>query len=277
MRLVGEDVLGKRNFSLLNFFGFSSINIFLFLPGIIFYCIFCMMLYMEHSTDGFIVFHSDHMAMRQKTLARAEDQKNVHLFPMVHIGQSDFYKKITESFPTNSVVLTEGVTDEKNHLKTKLTYKNIASSLGLKEQAEVFSLKNYYTERADLDIDDFAPETILVLEEMAILHSKPLSISRLILFISKMEKSPQLSENLWYDLLTKRNNHLLNRIDESFEKFDAVVVPWGAMHMPGVSEELQNKNFKITSQQEYPVWYYRALWNRLTRAKSTPDKDSNPS
>jgi len=57
---------------------------------------------------------------------------------MAHIGEADFYRKVSQSFPSNSIILMEGVTDRKSLITNEASYKRAAKSLGLVEQEEEF-------------------------------------------------------------------------------------------------------------------------------------------
>ena len=64
------------------------------------------------------------------------DGKTILLVPMAHIGEADFYQTLSQSFPTNSIVLMEGVSDDQNLLTNNISYKRMAANLGLSRTAE---------------------------------------------------------------------------------------------------------------------------------------------
>ena len=51
------------------------------------------------------------------------------------------------------------------------------------------------------------------------------------------------------ELIEARNAHLLTRISESLERYDRVVVPWGAAHMPGLETALREDGFTLLSRK----------------------------
>jgi hypothetical protein len=114
--VVGVEQLGKKFFSWLNLSGFVLVNAFVLLPGVVLYLAFCAALALDHFTGSFLALHSDSLSMQARKYVR-NDGKTIHLIPMMHIGESNFYDQISKSFPTNSVILMEGVTDSKNLLK----------------------------------------------------------------------------------------------------------------------------------------------------------------
>ena len=76
-----------------------------------------------------------------------------------------------------------------------------------------------------------------------------------------MQKSqnPALTEGLWEDLLTLRNNHLIKELQTELARTKTVVLPWGAAHMPGLSREIQALGFRPTQSQEYSVVRFQTL------------------
>ena len=63
--------------------------------------------------------------------------------------------------------------------------------------------------------------------------------------------SPQLEKQLMEDILTKRNQHLLEVIQERLLTSDNIVVPWGAAHMPGISSGIEKLGFRVIEKNEY--------------------------
>jgi hypothetical protein len=125
--LVGESLLGSRGFSWLNLSGFMLVNVFLLLPAVVVYLAVCAALAVDHFSEGFMALRPGGFTVQARKYVR-NDGKSIQLVPMAHIGEADFYRKLSQSFPTNSVVLMEGVTDHSNLLTNKITYKRMARS-----------------------------------------------------------------------------------------------------------------------------------------------------
>src|ERR1035441_1907555 len=89
-----------------------------------------------------------------------KDGKTIRLVPMAHVGEADFYQKLSRSFPTNSIILMEGVTDRRNLLTNELSYKRMATSLGVTEQGEEFNPTQGEMVWADVDVEQFTTNTI---------------------------------------------------------------------------------------------------------------------
>ena len=136
--LLPPDRLGRLRFSWLNLLGFSLANIFVLLPVALIYLFICTAGLVSHFTDGFMTLHPSGFTVQVRQYARA-DGKTIQLFPMSHVAEGDFYQEISQTFPTNSLILMEGVTDEKQLLKHKINYQKMASALGLSEQHEKFA------------------------------------------------------------------------------------------------------------------------------------------
>ncbi len=259
--LFREDQLGERTFGWLNSAGFVAVNLIVLLPGILCYLAFCSSLAVEHFSGGFLALRKDSLVMRAVKYVR-DDGKTIQLIPMMHIGEPDFYKQITSSFPTNSVILMEGVTDRKNLLQDKLSYGRAAKSLGLAEQKEEFTPVRGRPRMADVDIEQFSARSIEVLKLMTRFHAEGLTLDVLLKLVEK-SKDPSLTGEIWEDLLDKRNAHLLKEIEAELRKSDIIVVPWGAAHMRGIAEGIQISGFRPSDKEEFKILKFQTIWNGL--------------
>ncbi len=260
--IIPDERVGSRAFSLLNLIGFCLANILVLAPCCLAYLAWCGSLAADHFSAGFLALRSDRMAVRAKQYVR-NDGKTIHLIPMMHIGEADFYQQIVKSFPTNSVILLEGVTDRKNLLKHELTYKRVAASLGLSEQKEEFEPTRGRPRPADVDVEQFSEKSIAFLNLTTLLYSRGLT-AEVILKMIQQSSDPLLAKHLMEDLLTRRNEHLLNEIQAELLLSDQIVVPWGAAHMRGVSEGIQKSGFRETTTQEYNILHYRTILKDLS-------------
>src|SRR3954468_21487829 len=126
--LVKENHLGRRGFSWLNLLGFGFVNVFVLLPLVACYLFFCASLAVHHFGEGFIELRPSGIFVQVRKYVR-NDGRTVELVPMSHIGEPAFYRSLSASFPTNALILMEGVTDEQNLLTNKISYQRIAKSL----------------------------------------------------------------------------------------------------------------------------------------------------
>ena len=46
-----------------------------------------------------------------------------------------------------------------------------------------------------------------------------------------------------------------------------IVVPWGAIHMRGIAEEIQKSGFHLADTQEHQIVHFRPVWNRMFHTK----------
>jgi hypothetical protein len=253
--LLPEGLLGSKRFSWQNLLGFSAVNLFVLLPGVIVYLALCAVLAVDHFSEGFVALRPAGFTVQVRHYVR-KDGKSILLVPMSHIGEPEFYHSLAQSFPTNSTILMEGVTDDKNLLTNRITYKRMASSLGLSQQVREFKPSPVQMVHADIDVDQFTPDTIGFLNLVMLLHSKGLNLES-VLRLMQYPEPPGFERKLFADLLTKRNNHLLQEIHEWLPQSDTLVVPWGAAHMPGLAREIQKSGFHLDSTREFVAIRFR--------------------
>ena len=56
-----------------------------------------------------------------------------------------------------------------------------------------------------------------------------------------------------YDLIDLRNAHLLAELETSLDERDVVVVPWGALHLPGIEQGVQELGFALNAETDRRV------------------------
>lgn len=258
--LVSVDKLGARRFSLRNLFVFVLVNVFVLLPAVIVYVFLCTALAVDHFSEGFMALRPNGFTVQVRKYVR-NDGKTIELFPMSHVADARFYQKVSQTFPTNSIILMEGVTDDKNLLTNKISYQRMAKSLGLAEQHEKFVPSRGEMVQADVDVDQFSPDTIDLLNLVMLVHAKGLNPG-IVQKVLQYSPSPHLEEQLIDDLLRKRNQHLLEEIQSHLPQSDNIMVPWGVAHMPGIAKEIQKSGFRLDETQEYFVIRFRGIGNQ---------------
>jgi hypothetical protein len=249
--MVRTDRLGTRIFSGANLGVFLAANLLVAPLLVAVYLAVCAASAVEHFSGGFLKLRAGGITVQAREYARA-DGKTVLLVPMIHIGDAGFYEQVSQSFPTNSIILMEGVTDTHNLLTNRLSYRRAATSLGLSEQQDAFRPTRGKLVRADVDISEFSPTTIGLLNFAMLIHSKGFT-AKSILEAAEHPTPPDLEEILVDDLLNRRNQHLLNEINARLPKWDKIVIPWGAAHIPGIAEELQKLGFVAVDSRDYRV------------------------
>jgi hypothetical protein len=249
--LVSEQRLNPRGFSWMNLVGFVVANVCVLLPVIIFYLFVCASLAVGHFSEGFVALHPSGLSVQARKYVR-NDGKSVFLYPMAHIADRNFYKTISHSFPSNSIVLMEGVSDSEHLLTNHITYKRMAATLGLSEQQKEFRPSEETVERADVDVKEFTPNTIGFLNLVMRIHSQGLNAGTLMELMT-LSPPPGFEKELFDDLLHKRNRHLLNEMKARLPDTESIVVPWGAAHMPEIAKEIQKDGFQLADAREYTV------------------------
>lgn len=244
--LVPTARLTDKPFSWAHFAGMILTGLMVIIPALALYTFCSAKFAVTHFSAGFVNLSMAGLSMEVRDYIR-EDGKKITLVPMSHIGESSFYESLAVSFPHDSIVLMEGVSDRKKVVKTVSNYSKMAQSLGLVEQQEVFKPQGEIV-AADIDISDFSSETLEMLKSVMLLHSKGVTPETMPILMKPA--SPGL-EKLMEDILDKRNEHLLKVLYERLPDSNHFIVPWGAAHMPGISVDIEKAGFRIASRRPY--------------------------
>ncbi|HOX56155.1 MAG TPA: hypothetical protein P5205_04675 [Candidatus Paceibacterota bacterium] len=253
--LVAFGWLGARRFGWFNLSAFLLLNIFVLLPAVVAYLAVCTALSVAHFSEGFLTLRPGGLTVQARKYVR-EDGKVIHLVPMAHVGEAGFYHKLSQSFPTNAVVLMEGVTDNNSLLTNTITYQRMASSLGLAEQEKEFNPVQVQLVMADVDVEQFTTNTIGMLNLLMLIHAKGVN-AETVLKLFRHSPPPHFEEELFDDLITKRNQRVLEEIHARLTDPEPIVVPWGVAHMPGVAEGIKASGFRVAETQDYTVMRFR--------------------
>jgi hypothetical protein len=241
--------LGPRVFSWRNLGFFVALNLLLLAPLSALYVAECASLAVSHLTDGFVALRPAGLVLQARRYTRS-DGKTILLFPMSHIAESSFYQSVAQSVSSNSVVLLEGVTDNKHLLAHHITYERAAKSLHLAEQHEDFKLDQGVLLPADVDVSVFSTNTISLLNVVMLMHAEGVNPHTLSLLMS-YAPSPDVEQELINDLLLKRNQHVLNVLFERLPEANSFVIPWGAAHMAGLASAIQKAGFHLVESRDY--------------------------
>jgi hypothetical protein len=247
--LVPDQQLGTRKFSWLNLSAFLLLNLLVVLPGVVLYVGGCAGMAVNHFTEGFVSLRPSGVVMQARKYARA-DGKTILLFPMSHIAESDFYRSVTQTVGSNSVVLLEGVKDSQHLLTNRLSYKRAAKSMHLAEQHEDFNLKQGDLVWADVDIKEFSSNTTALLNLAALVHSQGLNQHTISLLLD-CNPSEEVEQQLLEDVLLKRNRHVVEVLQARLPGSDNFIIPWGAAHMAGIAREIEKAGFHLVATRDY--------------------------
>jgi hypothetical protein len=254
--LVAADRLGSRCFGWLNLAGFLLVNVFVLLPVVVVHLAVCAALAVGHFSEGFLTLRPGGFTVQVRKYVR-DDGKTIQLVPMAHIGEADFYWKLSRSFPTNAVVLMEGVSDNSKLLTNSITYQRMASSLGLTEQAEEFNPIQVEMVMADVDVEEFTANTIGFLNLVMLVHAKGMNADT-VRQIMQYSPPPHFEGQLIDDLISKRNRHLLEEIRTRLPDPEPLIVPWGVAHMPGIADGIRASGFRLAETRDYTVIRFRS-------------------
>jgi hypothetical protein len=241
--------MAPPGFSWRNLVFFVLGNVFILSPVTAAYVFVCASLAVDHFSDGFMALHLNGLTVQARKYVRS-DGRAIQLIPMAHVGEADFYRELTQSFPTNAIVLMEGVSDEKHLLTNRITYRRMASSLGVSEQQKEFKPSRTQIVLADVDVDQFSPKTIDFLNLVTLVHTEGLNAETLAKLMHYSEPA-YLKDGLFDDLLRKRNQHILAEIRARLSQPEEIIVPWGAAHMPGIAKGIQELGFHLRETREY--------------------------
>ena len=247
--IVAEKHLGARTFSGLNLLGFVLVNLLVVLPGVLAWSWGCASLALSHYTDGFVSLRPSGIVLQARKYAR-DDGRTVVLFPMSHIAESDFYRNVAQSVPSNAVVLMEGVSDTTHLLTNKLSYRRAAKSLHLAEQHDHFKLNSNQVVQADVDVRVFSTNTLALLNLIILFHKEGWNAHTFEL-LQQNASTPESQQQLIDDLLLKRNAHVLAELRKRLPEAGCFILPWGAAHMMGLSRELQKDGFHLVGTHDF--------------------------
>lgn len=213
-----------------------------------------------------------------------EGDREVRLSGMMHIATEEFYDDVLPKADPKlpSVVLLEGVTDDKNLLDDNhLDYTRVARLFQLTAQSEsTFSRKAYARAKlhnhpkddspvemeewgddnftsheyrhADVDISNLRPKTIAYIITLSRLMEAP--TWRDILLELQDPSSPindsDAQAQVWDDILHARNRRLIAEIQSALPDFQRIIVPWGAAHLSEIERWLKGQHFVQSGEIE---------------------------
>jgi len=250
------------------FFRFLFANLFLIIP---FYCLFIAslaLISLKISLKDALFIDNKGIYINEFILKKGN--QNIYLIPMAHIGEKSFYQHVIESLPrTDAVMLSEGVSDKKNLLKSKFDYKNVSSMLGIANQKSSFLLKDSKIDvvSADLDISDFSSTTIKLLDLISRYINSNFKDSISFFELNKILSDKDQYNLLFKDILEKRNRFLLKTIKSNLAQYNNIIIPWGAKHIPFIKDNVLNMGFKTIKKNKIYLLYYHTVYHRLFNNK----------
>jgi hypothetical protein len=286
----GQKLLSKVRFltpmfSLRNTLIFAAINL-LLLPFVVVYsCLAIASHYLEQQTAGFLRLSPIGIYMSERHYQR--DDQVVRLAGMMHIGKEDYFEELAESMsPAGTIILAEGVTDQDRLLENQFNYSKLAEVIGLTSQ-ETMRIDGNLVDlndanpvdsapekpdiaRADIDLNQFGPQTIEFLNVLGqtLLSDKPLvdGLAEYTLWANE-NMTPERIGNVMADILDKRNVAVIDSLVLALTRYDTIIIPWGAMHMPALEAAVLEQGFVPGVRQErlsidFRTIPYVKLWQK---------------
>lgn len=231
--------------------------------------------FMYKNTGGFMRLGADGIYMTEKVYRR--DNRSVQLVGMIHMGEKQYYEELAKLAPPGrTIILAEGVTDNKKLLPNRLDYGNVAEYLGLTLQQEKMQFQGKLIEaeelekpsagsgdiaggqtihilRADVDVSSFRPETISFLDDLGREMKRNNSLTEGLLTSgswSSKYADAGVQQIIMQDILERRNQEVIRHLRKAAGRYDAIVIPWGALHMPQIEAEVLSQGYELQQVRE---------------------------
>ncbi len=277
-----------RTFDAGNLLRFIIVNIVVVPLALVVLVFFGLGQLVDGKSGGFVQLKADGLYMKERTYRQGD--KEIRLAAMIHLGQRDYYTDLKDSLPTHSsLLLAEGVQDSENRLSGNFSYGKLAGALGLVSQenlrlpGELISpeqlrnpdagqLNQLNILAADIDLKEFDPRTIEVLNTLArevLASDQPLrGYTRFNSWVQQ-QMPADIDTIIMHDLIDKRNAMVLGYLTEALAHYDHIVIPWGALHMPGIEQRIRQLGFELSSEHErksidFLLLPYGQIWQNLT-------------
>jgi hypothetical protein len=237
-------------------------------------------------TAGFLRLTPAGLTMTERIYTR--DKQTIRLAAMIHIGDKEYYDAMAESVTAGrNIVLAEGVSDDKQLMRSSIDYGKVAGFLGLVSQEKLLFKGRLIDEaefeaprpdiskseakaktgsvdvlRSDTDISSFRPPTILFLNAIGKqLHDNSTFIKGVMAINSWAEKNitPEVNAIIMDDILHRRNLMVLGHLNKALEQYDTVIIPWGALHMKEIEADILKRGFVLKKERERVSIDFRKL------------------
>lgn len=244
----------------------------LFLPAcLIFFGFSSATSYVDRLSGGFVRLGTDGLYMTERVYG--QDDKTIRLASMIHIADQEYYDELARSmFSDRTIVLAEGVSDEDGLLDQKFGYGGIADLLGLADQNQM-PLEGRVIDiaqleqadfpgpesgrpdlaSADIDLRNFDPRTLEFIKAMAANLLNNDSYGEGFEAFNRWAQenvTPDTNAIIMNDLVEKRNRVVLGHMAAALQKYDTIVIPWGALHMAGIEKAVIDNGFQLQESRE---------------------------
>lgn len=202
--------------------------------------------YILHKNLGFSIDQGNLVCVERSFV---KGDRKIVLLPMAHIGDASFYQEIVKDYrDKEAVFLMEGVKDTKGLIKGELFYGNLAQKIGVSEQKNEFKFPEKTKIKfvwADVDTSELSRETVNFINLLSVAKAgeSNLNISS-ILEIDRMMKQEGILKTIFGDILKKRNERLLSKLNEVLPTSKLVVIAWGAAHIHDLEMQITQIGFQ---------------------------------
>ena len=126
--------------------------------------------------------------------------------------------------------------------------------------------------RRDMDVSEFSDETVNFIRKAGAFADAFDDPEAMLEKLQDPSSFPQASETVMHDILTRRNERLLGEIEAALSDYERVVVPWGALHMPWIEQQIEELGFERTDSRQRLF----IDWDRILNAiEGGSERDSN--
>jgi len=290
--LLTEEQFQTPIFSLRNTLGFTAVNLLLTPVVLIYTGLAVTSYYLEEQTAGFLRLSPVGIYMTERSYHLA--QKEIRLAGMMHIGKEDYYEDLAKSIPTEgTIILAEGVTDQDRLLESQFNYSKLAGLIGLTSQDKMRLNGNAVAlddlgvagqvirepgkpdiANADIDLNRFEPKTIEFLNALGRSLFGDKTLAEGIVDYNLWSEENMTEEGIagvMVDILDKRNDAVIAGMVKTLKRYDTIIIPWGAMHMPAIEAAVLEQGFAPGKMQERLSLDFRAipygeLWQKWSEA-----------
>ena len=216
--------------------------------------------WLRTETNGFLTLGSGGIAAQERTYVNGD--KTIHLIGMMHVGDAGFYRGVMDEIPRrDTIVLAEGVSDRDGLLTdfpTAREFGELAASVGLSAQADVGigdgDVPGLQIEPADIDVSELSEETVRFLNVIgASVRAETLreGLEHYSRYVESQD--PEALEAVLYEIITVRIEYVLERLVAALAYHDRFVLPWGALHMPGLEAGVLGLGFVHDTTRTRPL------------------------
>jgi hypothetical protein len=281
--LLTKEMFPPPFFSIKNTLLFGAANLFIAPVVLVLLGLFLVNAFLSVQTAGFIRLAPDGVQMTERVY-RLHD-KTIRLVGMIHVGEKEYYDDFVRSVSSGrTLVLAEGITDEKNLLGNRFGYGKMAGFLGLASQEKMeFKGRVIDDEEleepspagdeagtpdivwADVDIRTFHPATIRFLNILGKQLTESTSFANALIAVNgwaKQNITPEMNATIMDDILHQRNKEVLRHLGKALPRYDTVIIPWGALHMAEIEKSVLARGFVLQEERERVSIDFRKLLMR---------------